>query len=804
MYNTTLYKKHIKAFAFLIFILLGAGWIRVQGIPQIPEGQFTSLDAYSYYWQAGIIAEQGRLPERDMHRWLPLGRDLEQTLPFYAYVLVYVHKATVLFFPNVSLYKVAIFAPMVCFVLGMAALSLFLYRVFGFSIAVIVLLFLALMPGSVDRSSAGFSDRDSWCLLLGILTITTYLWKEQIQRPHHRFFFTTLSGFFAFLGGLSWEGFGIFILIILCAELWRFLTSEREERFTEYLLWVFMFVPWLYLISPAYRRGEGFSTYLAALVLFPPLIVLGIRSLRHFLTNHKSFSKFIHGRVSRRTVALILTIGCFVLGISYVFSQQDSLAQHIVPLSNHRLMQTVGELDAPEDKNWQFRYGGVVLLGSLGLIAGCVRIWGKKGIPLALMFWIFTMSTFFRDSLYQLLSPTICEFLFRFSVGLIPVIVLGIARLRKIPVKNEITYIVLSVWFFLWVGLARGWERYDFFVGVPIAFFSAMVIRSVSTFTVEKWKTFDVIQTMLKTGISIAVLTILLFWVPPGSTTTDFLAKRGFFTPTKMRWAIPGKYTSHGIAMENALNWMKEKHSKKRNMVIAAEWSYGSILNVLGGAKTIVDQDHFIPHWIHLYSRHVFCAQSEREALEYLKTHEVTHLLLTELDVRRPQRTSFVGSNEKHDRQFDFVVMRSIPSDSGSTYKITPSVENTPIKLIDIDFVSPISAVARLKTGKDVDLPYVILFGQGNVERNFNTENANGGIVHFFHSNPQHNKIYYVPSIGWNSLAVRLFFSGLKSPHFVPEYPQKEFSTAKVKIWKIHYPPNIIKNPKYLATAHKE
>lgn len=75
--------KHIGAFAFLIFILLVAGWIRIQGIPKIPEGQFTSSDAYFYYQQASIITEHGKLPKRDMHRWLPLGRDLEQTLPFY-------------------------------------------------------------------------------------------------------------------------------------------------------------------------------------------------------------------------------------------------------------------------------------------------------------------------------------------------------------------------------------------------------------------------------------------------------------------------------------------------------------------------------------------------------------------------------------------------------------------------------------------------------------------------------------------------------------------------------------------------
>ncbi len=45
--------------------------------------------------------------------------------------------------------------------------------------------------------------------------------------------------------------------------------------------------------------------------------------------------------------------------------------------------------------------------------------------------------------------------------------------------------------------------------------------------------------------------------------------------------------------------------------------------------KTIVDQDHYIPHWIHLYQQSINFAKNERAALEFLKTHTVTHLMLT-------------------------------------------------------------------------------------------------------------------------------------------------------------------------------
>ena len=137
--------KHSGAFILLALILLGGGWIRIQGIPGIPEGQFISTDAYLYYWQADIIADHGTLPARDMHRWVPLGRDLEQTLNLYAYATAYTYKLVALFFPNVTLYQVHLFVPLVCFLLGMGVLCLFLYRIFGLSVAATVGLLLAIV-----------------------------------------------------------------------------------------------------------------------------------------------------------------------------------------------------------------------------------------------------------------------------------------------------------------------------------------------------------------------------------------------------------------------------------------------------------------------------------------------------------------------------------------------------------------------------------------------------------------------------------------------------------------------------------
>ena len=162
--------------AVLISSIVGlACFIRIQSTANIPTGQLTTPDAYFYYWQAHLVTEQGHLPARDMHRWLPLGRDLGQTLNLYAYALAYAYKALASVFPSISLYYVTLYAPVACFCIGLGALCLFLFRTLGLLFSSIAGVLLATLPGAIVRSTAGFSDRDSWCLMLGIFVVTTYL-----------------------------------------------------------------------------------------------------------------------------------------------------------------------------------------------------------------------------------------------------------------------------------------------------------------------------------------------------------------------------------------------------------------------------------------------------------------------------------------------------------------------------------------------------------------------------------------------------------------------------------------------------
>ena len=791
----TYVSKHIGAWALIIAILCVAFWIRIQGVDTIPEGQFTSNDAYFYYWNAQIISEQGVLPARDMHRWVPVGRDLEQTLNLYSYALAYTHKALSFLFPKLTLYQTTLYVPVLCFCIGIAAICLFLYHTYGLLFASTFGLLIATLPGTINRSSAGFCDRDSWCFMLGILVIVTYLASLQTQHHRKRLIVTLASGIIAFLGGLSWEGFGVFLFILLFVELWRFLSSETDDDLKYYCFWVISFVPLLFIASPAYRSGEWFAQHLFAFILVPPLVLLLIRYLRHILITKGALAAKL--RPHSRKLSLIFTAICLMVGILYVFTQSDSFAYTIVPLSQNSMMQWISELKAPEYEHWVFRYGSVFFLGCIGLILTSKHLWGKKSIILISAITLFAGTTFFREQIDNFTGESLSNTLFFVSITSAALGILLIAWLRNDSVENELVWITAAAYFLCWVALSRDAIRYDFFNFISIAFFCTALIQYISDVLSTKLNLHGVLQISLKTCVTVFILALLMWWTPAGAH-----AKRAVFSAKHLRPSIPGN-----TSFEKSYRWMKTQ--LPHTACIAADWSYGSQINVLGGVKTIVDQDHYIQHWIHLFSRHVFCAQSDTEALEFLKTHRATHLMLSKLGLFQGAKMhSSVGSDAQGDREFEFIPIQ-IDTYQHGKHTLVPIVQNPFVTQINISHraedESLITATAKMKNKRNpVDIPHTIFIGKTRIHSQKPTGAETGGIILLFNKHRQFKSGFYLPPIGWNSLAVRLFLRGESSELFVPVYPEDGDVTAEVKVWKINYPPDVKSNPKYLETKPSE
>ncbi|MCG9134497.1 hypothetical protein J5I95_22770 [Candidatus Poribacteria bacterium] len=779
----------------LCAILCIAFGVRLLSVDAIPNEHFTGIDPYLYYWQASLISEHGQLPGRDMHRWLPVGRDLGQTLNLYGYVLAYAHKTIAFVFTNITLYQICLYTPVVCFCIGLGAFCLYLYHTHGWLFSSIVGILLATLPGSIERSTAGFGDRDAFCLMLGILAVTTYLVSLQATHRHKRLLWTLASGSIVFLGGISWEGFGVFLSVIIVVEIYRFLSSETEDGLGLYALWGCCFVPTLYLATPAYRNGYGFAEHLFAFVLVPPVVLLGIRALRHLL-----LAKVEKLRPYARHLALGLTLVTVALAIGYIWIQRNTFAETTVPLSQNTLMQNVGELKDTNSQYWMILFGYIFVLGIIGVMISALHQWKNHGALLVIPLTFFTLTSFFREYLDQLWGAQNNNLLFFIAIAATAMALLLTAWRREQQPKNELAYVAAITWFLIWTSLTRDAERYAIFTAPFIAFFTAELIQfcSLKLCNVKRIGKLSgwIPQPVLKTSTAFTLLALLVWLPSPYGYAWNTLR-----ATTHLRRSVPPYQT-----ITQTFRWMKAE--LPNTTVVATDWIHGSPLNVLGGVKTITDQDTFIQHWIHLYYRYIFCGQSEKEVLQFLKSHEATHLMLTEVDITKMAHSySKIGRHSEQTPTFEIVEFRDITREKEHLFlfptKVTPFFKNIQMNISPETDIPP-RAIALSQNGTHTNIPYVVFSGKERNVSNTQDGSKTGGIILYFDESYQFQKGYYVPPIAWDNFTIRLFLRGIPSNALKPVYEVQETGQTDVKVWEIHYPPDIQPHPKYLKTGIPE
>ena len=82
-------------------------------------------------------------------------------------------------------------------------------------------------------------------------------------------------------------------------------------------------------------------------------------------------------------------------------------------------------------------------------------------------------------------------------------------------------------------------------------------------------------------------------------------------------------------------------------------------------------------------------------------------------------------------------------------------------------------------------------------------DTESGGILLIFNAQKKLLYSYYIPDIGWNSLAIKLFVRGEHTETFKNVYtamPPGIEMPPEIKIWEIQYPSGTHTNPKYLTT----
>ena len=262
------------------------------------------------------------------------------------------------------------------------------------------------------------------------------------------------------------------------------------------------------------------------------------------------------------------------------------------------------------------------------------------------------------------------------------------------------------------------------------------------------------------------------------------------------------------------------KHTDE-NAVIAAWWDYGSKIHWFANRATVVDSDHYIPYWIFMMARHVFSGPSSTEAFTFLKTHNVTHLMITTNELLRLDGITYIGSDETFDRVASVHFLMPVQSQ-----QVSPSVRQTDmiphnprtmdtlllngknyppgkwlLRGVSIKSDGDTWAAKVYGVTKDGDFslpPKEFQVGTSHVMHE--KEGIPGSIVIMFNEAGKNWQAFYLSEGAARLLSVRLYLFLEEIPGFSLIYDTNSEARCEhnaLRLWKIDYPEAIQPNPKY-------
>jgi len=202
---------------------------------------------------------------------------------------------------------------------------------------------------------------------------------------------------------------------------------------------------------------------------------------------------------------------------------------------------------------------------------------------------------------------------------------------EKIKIKPEL--IILFSWMIFILISAKGAVRL-FFAITPFMCF-AVAYFLINIFNYFKKSKDDFLKMAL--GIFLIIIIIL-----------TIININGFVQASSSQ----AKYTgpSASIQWQNAMEWVRE--NTPEGSIFVHWWDYGYWVEYLGERPSLTDGGHAIGFWDHLIGRYVLTTPDPNTALSFMKTHNVSYLLVDPTELGKYPAYSKIGSNDLGEDRF--------------------------------------------------------------------------------------------------------------------------------------------------------
>ena len=687
--------KLIATAGILTLSIIAAIFVRVKEASQLQDKYLSGYDSYFYYRQAKTIVADGHLPDRDYMQHYPDGVNLRGRANLNCYAIAYLYKSIRIFAPKISIERVAIYYPVVCFTLILIVFFGLTNHLFDRSISLIAVTILATIPAAVSRTFAGWADRDALSLLTWLVCIYFYVAAYRALSQDKRYLLLALlSGISMGALGLTWPGVGLLSIIIVGFNTVKLITqSYDQKKFYIYLCWYIPSVLMMLSFTERYSSNLYHSYALAAIAL-PTIfaIVAGLGILIRQI-NVQWLRRLLWG-VLFASLAILLFVG--------LVPPQQIIDTFLHPAGTGIFKATVGEFQTPQLSDWLARYRLFFIFPLLGLllvtyaVTKTYHMHAKAVTGLLAITVAATILSALPDTRQRLMEIVYFGSVILF-IGAIGVSYFwdGFNKRGHISTRTDLLLLLL-VWALLALFYSRGAIRFALFLVPPAVILGVyaimLVLKRAASYDEKRISNLAMLMSfmvliwqlrapcrefLLNIGLDSTVSSLVcinlavvgvIFGLLQG--IREFSGEKKSPAAAKTTWLalsiamciIAGgfpRFTSNWISLNvmgdlptpdeiKAFKWLKTNTPPKS--VVAAWWDYGSRIGAIAERATIVDQQHNM-QWIHLMAREVFCAEIPEEALKFLKSHKATHLMIQPVDAFiRLEDMSAVASTPDIDR----------------------------------------------------------------------------------------------------------------------------------------------------------
>ncbi|MDO8460318.1 MAG: STT3 domain-containing protein [Nanoarchaeota archaeon] len=831
------------------------------------------LDPFLFLRWAKYIVAHGNIMTIDTMRYVPRGFDTSREVIWQPYLIAWFHKMMAALGLSSSVEYSAVVYPV--FMFGLAVIAFFLMTKVIFQesvgkknaliIAVIASFFLSVIPSILPRTIAGIPEKEASGFVFLFLSFYLFISAWKAQKNIWKMSLALLAGIFTATMALVWGGYIYIFATISIAVFLSFIFGQVDvKKYYSYSVWLISASVIMYFYGGRYDPKNLLSSTSTA----PAYILFLILSVHILLLNTK-LKKYIESpRLEKIPKPILSLVIALVLGLvlSFIFigpgfvpnNLKDAYHTLVNPQTD-RLGLTVAENKQPYFTEWARSFGPAIngiplffwlfFVGSIYLYYQITASFEKKErLILTASYVFFLFATIFsRYSSNSTFNGTNMISILLYFLGFIVFVgSFGFyyynyhkrkeeERLRKI----DFGPVILFALFFLSIISARGAVRLIMMLVPPASVIVAYF--AVASFS----RAMKTNKNSAKRLIAFAIAILI-------SISTIF-SGYAFYQEVNgsARYNVPSSYTQQ---WQKAMFWVRE--NTPQNAVFGHWWDYGYWVQSIGERATVLDGGNAISYWNYLMGRYALTGPNEREALEFLYTHNTTHFLIDSSDIGKYSAFSSIGSDLTYDRASWLSTFAKDPKMAQETKNTTISVY-TGGTVLDEDILydnngtriflpgqrAGIGAITveRDKNGSIVSQPKGVYVYQNNqyalplryIYDGTNLIDFGSGIeagVFIYPRLDQQASGYQLDNEGAalylsnktvKSQLARLYLYKENDPYFVLVHTEDDFVVASIKaqnpgfksdfveyqgfrgpirIWEIHYPGDMEVKQEYLQT----